>query len=186
VIYYLNDTRELGLTLEVKDHIKVLAYIDASHGAHPNFKGHTGGLISLGHGAVHAKSSKQKLNSKSSTETTELIGLSDYLSQVLWVRNFLRAQGYDELKPAVIFQDNKSTIITMANRRRDKHIIESIIRHIDNIRYFFIKHFLESKEVNIEYLPTAESSMIADILTKPLQEGSLLFKTLLRAKLLNL
>ena len=175
VIYYLNDTRELGLTLEVKDHIKVLAYIDASHGAHPNFKGHTGGLISLGHGAVHAKSSKQKLNSKSSTET-ELIGLSDYLSQVLWVRNFLRAQGYDELKPAVIFQDNKSTI-TMASK--GKHIGEST-RHID-IRYFFIKHYLESKEVNIEYLPT--ESMIADILTKPLQ-GSM-FKTL-RAKLLNL
>jgi len=176
VVHYLNDTKDLGLTLEVKDHIKVLAYIDASHGVHQNFKGHTGGIISIGQGAVHAKSSKQKLNSKSSTET-ELIGLSDYLSQVLWVRNFLLAQGYTKMEPSIIFQDNKSAI-TMANK--GKHIGEST-RHIDNIRYFFIKHYLDSKDVNIEYLPT--ESMIADILTKPLQ-GSL-FKTL-RAKLLNL
>eukprot|EP01036_Dinobryon_divergens_P034556 gene34556-44667_t len=175
LLFYLNDTKDLGLTLEVTNGIKVLAYIDASHGSHPNFKGHTGGIISLGHGAVHAKSSKQKLNSKSSTET-ELIGLSDYLSQVLWIRNFLIAQGYINLDPAIVFQDNISTI-TMANK--GKHIGEST-RHI-NIRYFFIKHYLETKEVILEYLPT--ESMIADIMTKPLQ--GVLFKTL-RAKLLNL
>ena len=176
LLFYLNDTKDLGLVLEVTNGIKVLAYIDASHGSHPNFKGHTGGIISLGHGAVHAKSSKQKLNSKSSTET-ELIGLSDYLSQVLWIRNFLVAQGYNTLEPAIIFQDNISAM-TMASK--GKHIGETT-RHI-NIRYFFIKHYLESKkEVVLEYLPT--ESMIADIMTKPLQGA--LFKSL-RAKLLNL
>ena len=175
LLFYLNDTKDFGLVLEVTNGLKVLAYIDASHGSHPNFKGHTGGLISLGHGVVHAKSSKQKLNSKSSTET-ELIGLSDYLSQVLWIRNFLIAQGYINLEPAIVFQDNISTI-TMVHK--GKHIGEST-RHI-NIRYFFIKHYLETKEVILEYLPT--ESMIADIMTKPLQGA--LFKTL-RAKLLNL
>ena len=34
------------------------------------------------------------------------------------------------------------------------------------IRYFFIQHYLEEKEMSIEYLPTGE--MVADLLTKPL------------------
>jgi hypothetical protein len=175
VLFYLNDTRHLALTLEVDRELKVLAYIDASHGIHSNFKGHTGGIISIGRGAVHAKSSKQKINSKSSTET-ELIGLSDYLSQVIWFQNFLEAQGYISLEPATIFQDNKSAI-TMAHK--GKHTGEST-RHI-NIRFYFIKHYLDNATVKLEYLPTER--MIADILTKPLQGA--LFRDL-RAKLLNL
>eukprot|EP01038_Epipyxis_sp_PR26KG_P018799 gene18799-26602_t len=171
VIHYLNDTKHLGLTLQVQDHIKVLAYVDASHGTHSSkFQGAYGTIF--GQGAVHAKSSKQKLNSKSSTETELIVGLSDYLSQVLWIRKFLHAQGYNtKLEPAIIFQDNNKSTITMANK--GKHIDEST-RHIDIIRYFFVKHYLDSNEVNIKYLPT--ELMIADILTKPLQ-GSL-FKTL--------
>ena len=46
--------------------------------------------ILLGGGAVYAASSKQKLNSKASTEA-ELVGVSDGLTQGLWTRNFLRA-----------------------------------------------------------------------------------------------
>jgi hypothetical protein len=52
-------------------------------------------------------------------------------------------------------------------------------RHI-NIRYFFVKHYMDSDELKIEYLPTEE--MVADVLTKPLQGD--LFKRM-RNKLLN-
>ena len=53
-------------------------------------------------------------------------------------------------------------------------------RHI-NIRYFFVKHYMDSDELKIEYLPTEE--MVADVLTKPLQ-GDLFGR--MRNKLLNM
>jgi hypothetical protein len=40
-----------------------------------------------------SKSSKQKLNTKSSTEP-ELVGASDYLPYPIWAKNFLEDQGY--------------------------------------------------------------------------------------------
>ncbi len=80
------------------------------------------------------------------------------------------------LGPAVVYQDNKSTMALMAKGRstssRTKHI---------NIRYFFVKDRVESGEVVITYAPT--EAMIADLLTKPLQ-GELFRK--LRRSLLNL
>jgi hypothetical protein len=50
-------------------------------------KGHSGILTSIGSGPVFAKSSKQKLVARSSTEA-ELIALSDATCQVLWMRKF--------------------------------------------------------------------------------------------------
>ena len=53
-------------------------------------------------------------------------------------------------------------------------------RHI-GLRYFFVKDRVDSGEVTIQYLPT--ENMIADILTKPLQES--LFRRL-RNELMNI
>ena len=160
VMKYINHTSHLGLTLEPEQRINVTAHIDASYGVHENGRSHTGSCITLGKGAVHAKSTKQKLVSKSSTEA-ELVALSDEASQVLWTRNFLEQQGY-AMQPARVFQDNMSTI-AMAEKGRST---SERTRHI-NVRYFFIKDKVESRELTIEYLPTEE--MVADLLTKPLQ-----------------
>ena len=61
----------------------------------------------MGCGVLHARSSKQKINSKSSTDT-ELIWGSDYLPYTLWYI-FFRKQGY-KVKNRFLFQDNESTI----------------------------------------------------------------------------
>jgi hypothetical protein len=89
--------------------------------------------VSFGRGVVMSKSSKQKLNTKSSTEA-ELVGASDYLPYPIWAKYFLEGQGY-VLKENVFYQDNQSTI------RFEKNGSKSCgpnSRHID-IRYFFIK-----------------------------------------------
>ena len=60
-------------------------------------RGHTGQMMSLGSkglGAVYSGSSKQKINTKSSTET-ELVGASDALPQVLWKHYFIEHQVYN-------------------------------------------------------------------------------------------
>jgi hypothetical protein len=174
LLRYVNGTRDLWLTLEAEEGWGLFAYIDASYGQHPDGKSHTGVCMLLGKGAFYVQSSKQKIVSKSSTEA-EIIAVSDGLGEVIWARNFLLGQGVP-LGPAVIYQDNKSTMALIAKGRstsaRTKHI---------NIRYFFVKDRVEAGELVIKYAPTEE--MLADLLTKPLQ-GELFRK--LRHSILNL
>jgi hypothetical protein len=140
----------------------VKAYIDAAYGVHQESgKSHTGCVIVLGDaGPLFAKSGKQKIVTKSSTEA-ELVGLSDTASQVIHLRNFIRAQGY-ETGPAVIYQDNMSCMALMKRggpgSERSRHI---------NIRHFWLSEKVEDHEVIIEYLGTEK--MYANVLTKPVQ-----------------
>ena len=173
-IKYLRQTAKLGIVLEASKSLCVLAYIDSSYAVHADMKSHTGVVIGIGRGPVYAKSSGQKLNTKSSTES-ELVGLSDSTNQVIWVRNMIMAQGYD-IEAAKVYQDNQSTIAMVKNGKSNS----SRTRHIA-VRFYFVADRVKSGEVAIEYLPTGE--MIADILTKPLQ-GSLFLK--LRGQLLNM
>ena len=67
----INDERIIGCeSLE-----SVFMWVDAAYAVHPNMRSHTGGATSMGWGVLHSKSSKQKLNTKSSTEA-ELVGVS--------------------------------------------------------------------------------------------------------------
>lgn len=120
-------------------------------------KSHTGSAITLGKGIVYAKSSTQKLSTKSSTEA-ELVGLSDSANQVLWTRLFLIDQGYQD-RSAIIFQDNKSTIQLINNGRSNSERT----RHI-SIRNFFLHDRVREKEITI-----TSNDMLADMLTKPFQ-----------------
>ena len=51
--------------------------IDAAYATHPDMRSHTGGCVHAGDGVLHIRSSKQKLNTNSSTEA-ELVGVSKY------------------------------------------------------------------------------------------------------------
>jgi hypothetical protein len=144
----------------------VRAFIDA-YGVHTaSGKSHTGCAIVVGYGGpVYTKSTKQKIVTKSSTEA-ELVGMSDTASQAIYLRNFIIAQGYD-IGPAILYQDNMSC---MALIKRGGPASERS-RHIE-IRHFWIQERVESGEVRVEHMPTAE--MIANILTKPVQGAQFL------------
>jgi len=76
---------------------------------------------------------------------------------------------------ARVFQDNMSTISLMqrgaSNSEKSRHI---------GIRFFWMKDRIAGGEISVEHMPTI--SMLADILTKPLQGE--LFRVL-RKRLLN-
>ena len=93
----------------------------------------TGGCMSMGTGTIHYRSSKQKLDTESSTEA-ELVGVSDYLPYNIWLKNFMSGQGYD-LKINTIYQDNQSAMEMEINGRNS---FTGNSRHID-IQYFFTK-----------------------------------------------
>lgn len=138
-------------------------------------KGQTGGSFSMGNGSIYSTSTKQKLVSRSSTES-ELIGVHDVLPQLLWTRNFLKAQGC-EVNDVQLYQDNTSAILLERNGRASS---SKRTRHMD-IRYFFITEQVNNKTISLVHCPTEE--MVADFFTKPLQ-GSLFRR--LRNRIMNL
>ena len=117
--------------------------------------------MSFGTGTVHQRSSKQKINVKSSTEA-ELVGSSEYVPYNVWLKNFLESQGY-VINDNVLFQDNESTIKMQTNGRRS---CTGNSRHV-HIRYFFVKNLIDRKQIRVVYCPTGK--MLADFFTKPLQ-----------------
>jgi hypothetical protein len=161
MMQFLRATKDEFLTLGAHSLHNVRWWVDASYAVHPDMKSHTGGAMSLGSGVIYGASKRQKLNTKSSTES-ELVGTDDVMPQILWTLYFLKAQGY-RIDDNVLYQDNKSSILLETNGRGSSG---KRTRHIA-VRYFFIADRVKSKEIRIEYCPTG--LMIADYFTKPLQ-----------------
>ena len=161
VLQYLHATEDMKYIVGADDVPHLLNWVDASFAVHEDMKSHTGGVMSLGRGAIMAKSRKQKLNTKSSTEA-EVVGASDYLPNTLWAKRFLEAQGY-EIGSTRFALDNQSAIRLEKNGRASAG---KQSRHVD-IRYFFIKDQIQQEKIDIHYCPTEE--MLADFYTKPLQ-----------------
>ena len=158
---YLNGTKKLVLTISADSLSVVKWYVDASFAVHPDFKSHTGAVMTMGKGAVQTLSRKQKLNTRSSTEA-ELVGADDAAGMILWTKLFLDEQGYG-IKKNILYQDNKSAILLETNGRQSAGKRSRAI----NVRYFFLTDQVEKGNVLIEYCPTDE--MWGDFMTKPLQ-----------------
>jgi hypothetical protein len=67
LLQYLQSTIDMPLTLSIDNMSIIKTWVDASYAIHNDMRSHTGGTIMMGKGALYAKSSKQKLNVKSST-----------------------------------------------------------------------------------------------------------------------
>ena len=158
---YLNETKELTLRLWA-DNLRVVKwYVDASFAVHPDYRSHTGAVMTFGKGSPIGLSKKQKLNTRSSTEA-ELVGADDAATMILWTGLFMEKQGYP-LEKNILYQDNKSAILLEKNGRRSAGKRSRAL----NVRYFFLTDQVEKKNLSIEYCPTDE--MWADFMTKPLQ-----------------
>jgi hypothetical protein len=161
VLKYLRGTVTMPLTLEASNLQVIKWWVDASYAVHDDMKSHTGGVMTMGNGVVYATSTRQKLNTRSSTEA-ELVSIHNVLPQVIWTRYFLQSQGYEGVE-SVVYQDNQSSILLEKNGKLSSG---KRTRHI-NIRYFFVADRIKAKEVVVEYCPTWD--MLAEFFTKPLQ-----------------
>ena len=124
-------------------------------------------MLSLGKGPIYLRSCKQKIVTRSSTEA-ELVAISDALSQIIWGREFLKAQGIN-CGPAILYQDNLSTMALVEKGRSTS----DRTRHI-NVRYFFIKDKVTLGEIIVKHMRT--DILPADILTKGVQGGAFIVK----------
>ena len=95
----------------------------------------------MGRGFPTVSSTKQKFNTKSSTET-EIVGVYDLMPAILWAKYFIASQGYN-VKDNCLHQDNKSSIILEKNGKESSSKRKI---HI-NIWYFFITNRVNNVEL---------------------------------------
>ena len=158
---YLKSTKDIPLTLEAENSGCIRWWVDTSFAVHPDMKSHSGAMMYMGQGAEISGSNKQKLNTKSSTES-ELVGVDDCMPIIIWVKYFLEAQCYT-VSNNLLQQDNQSLIKLEKNGKASGG---KITRHIA-IRYYFVTNRISGGYLRVDYCPTEK--MLADFFTKPLQ-----------------
>ena len=116
LMQYIKRTKDDVMTLSADSLHIIKRYVDTSFAVHPDFKSHTGAVMTMGEGAIQSASSKQKLNT-CSTCKAKLVGVDDMAHRVLWSKLFMEAQGY-HIDKNIVYQDNKSTIILHHNGQK--------------------------------------------------------------------
>jgi hypothetical protein len=93
---YIRGNHTMPLILSANGSGILKWWVDAPFAVHPNMRDHSGGGLSLGRGFPIVSSTKQKLNTRSSTET-EIVGTDDFVPSIFWTRYFegagLQSQG---------------------------------------------------------------------------------------------
>jgi hypothetical protein len=123
-------------------------------------KGHTGSAMTMGTGFPLDKSTKHKLNTRSSTES-DIVAVNNLIPQILWARLFMKAQGF-AVSNNILYQDNKSAILLETNGRASS---SKRTRHIE-IWYYYVANRVAKGDLRVVWCPM--DKMIADFLTKPL------------------
>ena len=89
IVEYLRSTRDLPLILGANGTGVLSWYVDASFAVHPDMRG--GGAMTMGRGFPLDKSTKHKLNTRSSMEG-EIVVVDNLILQILWAHLFMKAQ----------------------------------------------------------------------------------------------
>jgi hypothetical protein len=119
-------------TLSADGSGRIRLYADAAFAVHPDFRSHTGAVMTMGGGAITTISRKQGLNTRSSTEA-EIVAADEVAGPMLWTKQFVEAQSYPVARNT-LYQDNRSamlleTIGRQSACKRSRHL---------NIRMFFV------------------------------------------------
>lgn len=161
IVKYISCTVSVGVTFKSQNNMELVVHADASHLLHPEGYGHTGFIVTVGGSIVFARSTKQKMQTLSSTES-ELIALQDASTIVVWMRYLLGDIGYPVSKPTIVTQDNQSATIIAeqgGNFQRTKHLVG---------RFNYLRERIVTGDLVIKYRPT--DKMPADYLTKPVSD----------------
>ena len=157
VLEYLNETRDLGLTLGAENPYRLTLYVDASYAAHVDGGSHGGILVSMGIGPIYTQSKKLKLVCKSSCEA-EVVVLCDGLNVLMWIRSLLEGLQIKQL-PSLVMEDNKCAIDLMS-----KQSAGSMRTKFLRARYGFSRQFFDDGSAILKHVFSEYQA--ADILSK--------------------
>ena len=167
VIKYVGGTCDYGLFYSKESNLSLAGFYDSDWASNADDrKSTTGGCFYVGANLFAWMNKKQNYVSLSTAEA-EYIAAGSCCSQLLWMKNVLTDYGISQ-GTMVVYCDNSSAINISKNP-----VQQSKTKHIE-IRYHFIRDFVERKIVCLEYIPTEWQN--ADLFTKPLDRSK--FETL--------
>ena len=140
IFAYLNETKYELIKYKCNSKVELSSFIDASWATHEDCKGRSGIILMMAGAAVGGWSYKQKMVTRNSTES-EIVALTDGLSEVVWAKKWLGGQGYS-MRPIKVYQDNEAVIKLIASERRT----HQRTKHID-ARYFYARELEEEGEI---------------------------------------
>lgn len=161
VLKYLKGTANLSLLLgKSKNNTDLVGYADANWAENRiDRKSNSGYVFSYLGGTVSWSCKRQSCVSISSTEA-EFIALSEACKEAHWIRRLLEDFNRPISTSTNIFEDNQSCLKLIKEEK-----LSGRSKHID-VRYYFVKDYIEKGFVDCTYCPT--ENMVADLLTKPL------------------
>ena len=167
VLRYLHGTPNVGLTFRKSaDSPSLLCYSDSDWASDVETRRSTTGYIFILAGAPISWCSKLQPTVALSSTEAEYMALSATTQEAISIRNLCSDLNIISPGPITIFGDNQGSIAMAknpVNHKASKHI---------SIRHHFVRERVDSKEVQLQYTPTA--SMLADFLTKALAKVSFL------------
>lgn len=160
ILRYLKGTVDFGITFGNSGSLDSLhGFTDADYAGCLDTRKSRSGFVFVLNGAPISWSSKRQCVVSLSTAESEYIALAHGVQEAVWLRQFLLELNVD-FKEIKIFVDNQAAIKLASNsecHKRSKHI---------DVRYHFIRDIVNTKQVELEYIPTTDQ--LADIFTKPL------------------
>jgi hypothetical protein len=158
IVGYLKTQVNSGFTIKgTPDSVILRLYVDASHGLHPDGRGHACIVVYLGDSAIAWRCYKLLHVCISSTES-EISAVSEAITLVIWIRALLAFLGFEQRDPTPVGQDNMSAVTIMENGpqfKRGKHMV---------VRYQFLLESMQEGIISFFRCPT--DSHVADIGTK--------------------
>jgi hypothetical protein len=160
VLRYLKGTTRKGITYTLTKK-SFAGYSDSDFAGDSDDRKSTGGYVFLLFGgAISWRAKKQDLPALSTVEAEYIAG-AEATKEAIWLLRLLRdLHANVDAPPATIHFDNQGAMALTknnSNHNRTKHI---------DVKWHFIRAYVENGTVEITYLPTA--NMVADILTKAL------------------
>ena len=153
-------TLYMSLVLEGDNLHLIKWWVDASYTPNQDMKSHTGASMTLGQGCPITASSKQKINTKSSTEA-EVVAVDDLMGHIMWINHFIEAKGIS-IKNNIVHQNNEAVILLESNGRKS-----SVKRTKHMILIFFVRDRIENKDTFVIHYPIED--MPGDYFTKATQ-----------------
>ncbi|PSR87279.1 hypothetical protein PHLCEN_2v5213 [Hermanssonia centrifuga] len=159
VFAYLCGTQHYTLTLGGNSSPILTGYCDSDGMSHPDRHPIAAYVFTIG-GAISWSSKRQDIVCLSTTEA-EYIALTHAAKEAIWLHHLLDEVFPKRFKlPITVYSDNQGAIALSKDDR-----FHTRTKHID-IRFHFVRQYVEDGTLSITYLPT--DRMLADALTKAL------------------
>ncbi|XP_062102940.1 uncharacterized mitochondrial protein AtMg00810-like [Humulus lupulus] len=160
VLRYLRGSTHLGLLIQPDSTMHLHCYTDADWASCPDDRRSTSAYcIFLGTNLISWSSSKQKVVSRSSTES-EYRALANGASELSWNESLVAELGISLSSPPSMHCDNVSTLHLASNP-----VLHARTKHVE-IDCHFVRERVRRNALSLVFTPSKEQ--LADCLTKPL------------------